>query len=337
MAKRKMVQNNLVKNSISAYFAAIEIHNKPNISYRYETVTLLLMNAWELILKAYIKKCIKKKSIYTRDGHTISLDKALAYVDEYININDINSFSAIKENILLMEQYRNNIVHYYNEQLEPYIFMITAKSALNYVDFVKKYFSKDILSDDGIFIMPLGFKLPFKPEDFLSKKATNYISSEESKQFINSMLRVITDLEKKGVQDTIVLGFDIYLENVKRLSNSDLLVAITSRDEADVNFARITKCRITNDLDAQKVTLSDDELKKKYPLNYKEVCDMCKEEIPDFKQGKLFNEVLNKLKKEPKFAYIRMHNPNSEKSSKTTMYSVEIVSEIKLLYKTEHI
>jgi hypothetical protein len=53
MAKRrKMVMSNLVKNSIAAYFAAIEVHNKPNISYRYETVTLLIINAWELLLKA---------------------------------------------------------------------------------------------------------------------------------------------------------------------------------------------------------------------------------------------------------------------------------------------
>ena len=56
MAKRKMVYNNLVKNSISAYFAAVELHNKPNIAYGYETVTLLMMNAWELALKAYVKK-----------------------------------------------------------------------------------------------------------------------------------------------------------------------------------------------------------------------------------------------------------------------------------------
>lgn len=47
MAKRNMIQYNLVRNSISAYFAAIEIHNKPNIAYRYETVTLLMVNAWE--------------------------------------------------------------------------------------------------------------------------------------------------------------------------------------------------------------------------------------------------------------------------------------------------
>lgn len=267
-----------------------------------------------------------------KDGHTISLDKAIAYVEEDINSSEANAFCAIKENLLLMEQYRNNIVHYYNEQLEPYIFMVTAKSALNYVDFVKEHFSKDIIEDEGLFIMPLGFKLPFKPEDFLSKKATNYISTEESKKFIDSMLKVITDLEQKGVQDTIVVGFDIYLENVKRLSNSDLLVAITSKDEADANFARITKYQLINDSDAQKVTLSDDELKKKYPLTYKDVSDKCKALITDFKQGKQFNEILNKLKKDPNFAYIRLHNPNSEKSSKTTMYSSDIIGEIEKRY-----
>ena len=141
MGKRKMVQANLIKNSIAAYFAAIEIHNKPNISYRYETTTLLMMNAWELVLKAYIKKFIKRKSIYTKDGHTISVDKAIEYVEEQVNAIEPKAFTAVKENLFLLESYRNNIVHYYNEQLEPYIFMLTAKAALNYVDFLKKYFS----------------------------------------------------------------------------------------------------------------------------------------------------------------------------------------------------
>ena len=184
MGKRKMVQSNLIKNSISAYFAAIEIHNKPNISYRYEATTLLLMNAWELILKAFVKKYIKKKSIYTKDGHTISLDKAVGYIEDFINASEPRAFTATKENLLLIEEYRNNIVHYYNEQLEPYIFMLTAKSALNYVEFLKKYFSRDILQEDGLFILPLGFKLPFRPEDFITKKAAQYISSSESQKYI---------------------------------------------------------------------------------------------------------------------------------------------------------
>lgn len=93
--KRKMIQHNLLKNSISAYFAMIEIHNKPGISYRYETVTLLIINAWELVLKSFIRKYIKNRSIFTDDGHTISLDKALGYVSEIINSNSPKAFVPI--------------------------------------------------------------------------------------------------------------------------------------------------------------------------------------------------------------------------------------------------
>lgn len=334
MGKRKMVQSNLIKNSTAAYFAAIEIHNKPNISYRYETTTLLMMNAWELVLKAYTKKYVKKKSIYTKDGHTISIDKAIDYVEEYINSIEPKAFTAVKENLLLIEQYRNNIVHYYNEQLEPYIFMLTAKAALNYVDFMKKYFSKDILAQDGLFILPLGFKLPFKPEDFLTKKAAQYVSSPESKKFIESMVKVITDLDKNGVDDTIVVGFDIYLENVKRMKNSDLLVAITSQEVADVNFAKISRVQITNDPDAQKINLSDEEFVRQYPLQYIDVCARCRAIIPGFKQSRKFNYIMAAIKGDSKLAFTRKLNPHNNKSSKTTFYAEAAIDEIVKMYSS---
>lgn len=336
MSKRKMVQSNLIKNSIAAYFGAVEIHNKPNISYRYETTTLLMMNAWELILKAYVKKYIKKQSIYTKDGHTISLDKAIGYVDEHINKTSPKAFAAIKQNLLLMETYRNNIVHYYNEQLEPYVFMLTAKAALNYVEFVKKHFHKDILAEDGLFILPLGFKLPFKPEDFLSKKATQYISSSESRSFIESMVHIITDLSEQGVEDTIVVGFDIYLENVKKLNNHDLLVAITSKaEDADAKFAKVSKVQISNNPDAQKVSISDDELMKQYPLQYADVSAECKKRIPGFKRNRIFNDKIKALKSNPQYAFERRLNPKSMGSSKVTLYSEAAVDEIVRLYEED--
>lgn len=328
-----MVQNNLLKNSISAYFAAVEIHNKPNISYRYETATLLIMNAWELALKAFIKKYLKKRSIFTKDGHTISLDNAVEWVNEYINSFEKNAFTAVKENIKLVENYRNNVVHFYNEQLEPYIFMLMAKSALNYVEFIKKYFNKDILESDGLFILPIGFKLPFRPADFLTKKSADYISSQESRTFIDSMVKVITDLDESNVEDTIVVGFDIYLENVKKLKNSDLLVAITSKDEADAQYAKVNKYQISNDPNAQKIGITDEEFIKQYPLSYSDVCVKCRENIKDFKQGKEFNQIMSELKKDKKFAFTRRLNPNSSKSSKTTFYSDSIVNEITNRYE----
>lgn len=63
MARRKNVVKSLVDSAESAIFAGIEIHNKPRIPYRYPTATLLVINAWELALKAYVYKYIGKKQI----------------------------------------------------------------------------------------------------------------------------------------------------------------------------------------------------------------------------------------------------------------------------------
>lgn len=333
--KKKMIQYNLLKNSIAAYFAMIEIHNKPNMSYRYETVTLLIVNAWELALKSFMRKYIKNRSIYTEDGHTISLDKALSYVNEKINSEYPKKFIAVKENIELIEEYRNNITHFYNEELEPYIFMLVAKSALNYVEFIKEYFNKDIMNDEGLFILPLGFKLPFKPEEFLSTKAASRLESEESKKYMRSIVKKIEDLKEDGVEDSIVLGFSLYMESIKKCSNSDLIAAITDINDADIKLNQKKKVEIVNDKNAIKVGISDEELVKEYPLTYKEIWKICKEKIDGFKKNAEFDSIMKELKKDAKFAYERKANPNSEKTSKTYLYSESIVNEIEKKYESK--
>ena len=139
--------------------------------------------------------------------------------------------------------------------------MLVARSALNYVDFMGTQFSKDVMADEGLFIMPLGFKLPFKPEDFLSDKAVKYAASEETKAFIQDIVTVIKSLKESGIEDSIVLGFDIYLESVKKASNSDILVAITTIDAADATFAKVTNVKFSNDPNAQIFNMSDQEFR----------------------------------------------------------------------------
>ena len=55
-------QRKLLGNSIEAIMAAVEIYNKPAIEYREECFVILLINAWELFLKAVLSK--NRKSIY---------------------------------------------------------------------------------------------------------------------------------------------------------------------------------------------------------------------------------------------------------------------------------
>ncbi len=330
MAKRRMIQYNLVKNAVSAYFAAIEIHNKPNIAYRYETVTLLLMNAWELVLKAYIKKYLRKeRSIFEKDKHTISFDKALGYVSEHIQSKKPKSFMATRENLLAVEDYRNNVAHFYCDDLQPCIFTLVSRCALNFVDFLRSYFSRDIIAEEGLFIMPLGFKLPFNPEEFLAKTAPAYTSSVVAKQFIDRIVNTISSLNEAGVEESIVLGFDVYLQTVKKPENSDLLMKITSKDTAGVKVTSIKSVRLSNDPNAQAVKLDDSAFLAMYPHTYKDVADWCKDNIKAFQQGKKFNSIMKAVKENTEFSSTRRLNPRSKSSSAQTFYTEAALSEIK--------
>ena len=335
MVKRRMVQHNLLKNAIAAYFAAVEIHNKPNIPYRYETVTLLMINAWELVLKAYVKKYIKHRSIFENDGYTISCDKALGYVNEHINAQKPKSFNAIKANIEAIEQYRNNVAHFYNEQLIPCIFALVSRCALNFVDFTKLYFQKDIMSDDGLFILPLGFKLPCNPIDFLSHTAPAYSSSPEAKKFIDSILSVVENLHSQGIEDSIVLGFDVFMQSVKKVDNSDILVAITtSKEEADALIAKTTTIRLSDDPSAQIYNMSDSEFRSIWKYTYAETVAWCRENIVDYKQNNVFNDVMRSIENDPNCVYIRRLDDHNKKSASQKFYTDLALRKIRELYET---
>ena len=334
MPKRKMVQHNLVKNSVAAYFAAVEIHNKPSIPYRYETVTLLMMNAWELALKAYIKKNLRgERNIFEKSGHTITFDKALDYVTEHLNSKKPKSFAAVNGNLKAIQEYRNEVAHFYCEDLIPCIFTLVSRCALNFVDFLDKQFNRDIMEKEGLFIMPLGFKLPFNPEEFLTKKSPAYTSSSEAKRFIDKIVKTMHSLKEDGVEDSIVLGFDVYLQTIKKSDNSDLLLKITSLDSADVQISTVKSFRVTNDPNAQSVKLDDTAFLSLYPLIYDNVVDWCRQNIANFKKGTEFNAIMRTIKAKNEYSSTRNLNPKNKSSTAQTFYSNSALMEIKNQYE----
>src|SRR5207253_367635 len=51
----------LLEKATHAAVAAIEVYNKPGFKYREETFAILMLNAWELLLKARILRENKNK------------------------------------------------------------------------------------------------------------------------------------------------------------------------------------------------------------------------------------------------------------------------------------
>ena len=328
MARRKNVVKSLVDTAESAIFAGIEIHNKPRIPYRYPTATLLVINAWELALKAYVYKYIGKKQIYVDKEHTISFSKALVYVHEHINKTEgTKDFNSVKENLFLLSEYRNNNTHYFESELDPIIFMLLSKATLNFNAFLEKYFHREIADNENLIILPIGFKLPFEPVEYLNKKTTDKISNN----FMQNVLQLIKKLNDEGVSESIVVGFSMFVNSVKNISNADIIAAI---DPANYDAVAITKeYRLTDNPKAPAIRIDETELiRQKYPYSHDELKMKIKEKLPVIKFNTQFYNYLKLIKENKDWYMVRFLNPLNPKSSKTGFYSEKAIEKLLELY-----
>lgn len=257
--KRKSpVAKSLAKNSKSAMLSAIEIHNKPTFSYRYEVVVLLALNAWELILKGYIYKYHKRVKIFKKDGTTKSFLECVFFVHSQLG----NNFLLIKENLEKLYEYRNNVAHFYPEKLDIIIFALLKKNVEFYQNFLLTHFKIDLSSESDLILLPIGFKKPYSPFDFLSNKTAVRTSSIEVETFIKSIIDSTKRLDQQGIQDLILADFKVNLINEKRTKNADIIAGINNKTETGVDITVVnpaTSVRVTDDPLANKVVLTRDK------------------------------------------------------------------------------
>lgn len=290
MAKsRRQIQNGLLHNSAAAYYAAIELHNKPNMPYRYQTTVLLMVNAWELLLKAYLRKYTKTK-VERKDGSTIEFSKTVNSALHSLSGTEYRLFSPIAENLLLLGKFRNDYAHYCGNDIEPVVLGLLAKASISYLEFRKKYFPKSKFVDSSLYILPLGFNLPFHPEVIFDPKRANSKLSDEAAAFINTVALSAKHLEDEDIEESVLVGFDVALTNVKQINNADIVAAIK---EDGIPITKKRRVRIVDDPSAVPVMLSDDEFYKQYPLNYRELTNLCRKSIPNFKENDKYHQIRN--------------------------------------------
>ncbi len=315
MSRGKSVTKLLLDSSQAALFAGIEIHNKPHIDYRYPSSSILIINSWELALKAYVYKYIGKKKIYEKDGkHTISFSKALILAKDHINTAEKNKkFAAIYDNLALLNEYRCSNVHFIENELDPIIFMLISKAVLNYDVFVKKYFKKDITKDDNLIILPIGLRLPFDPVDYLKQDYSNVHND-----FVNNVIQLIRELDNDGVQESIVVGFNLVTDKVRDVKNADIIASLSN----SVNSVELRReIRITDDPNAPVFRIEPDIP----PLRYADLRMRAKEKEPNIKFGNIFNHAMRKIKEDKVLCQVRYLDPKKKSGLKTEFYAERAV------------
>lgn len=216
-------------NSKAAMLAAIEIYNKPQIEYRDECFLILLVNAWELLLKAVLSKN-KQRIFYPKERdelyRTLSIQDALNKVRNFFP-PDIQ-YDPVAQNINMLVTYRNNAVHFYNQRgFSVIIYGLAQTSIINYRDLMLSIFDIDIANEMTISLLPLSFGSQPDPIEFLQQSKANPPKNKAVAQFLRELSQVTRYLEARKLDTSRFLTvFTVTLKSVKKVSSADVIVAV---------------------------------------------------------------------------------------------------------------
>lgn len=224
----------LLGNGKAALLASIEIYNKPRIEYRDECFVILLLNAWELILKAVLSK--QGHSIFypkrRNEAHrTFSLDDAFRKAEPLLPA--ALGLPALRMNLELLSTYRDNAVHFYNaEGFGSMIYVLAQTSIVNLKDLLKSVFDVNLSEEITWQLLPLGLDPPIDPLRYMAGDQTQGRQNSAVQQFLAELSRSTQELEAQHVDTGRLLTiFRIKLESTKKIENADLVVGLQRAGE----------------------------------------------------------------------------------------------------------
>jgi len=265
----------LCDHSLNSALSAIEIYNKPDFKDREQIFTILMVTAWESLLKAKILKsngnkitslCVKDKGRYKRKRTgalwTIGKEEALRQCDVP---------ELVRRNVLYLIDIRDAAVHLSasSSAISYIVFTLGTATLHNYSRLIRDWFGIG-LSDYNFYILPLGFSYPFQ--------TLSIVDLRKEPEDIAAIIREVTHMQADNCieKDGFYLLCEIHtsLVSAKNITEETDLVASVEKTGSNIMLVR----RDVNVLD-------------QYPFTYTEVFKRIREELPNIKQHQ-FNKLI---------------------------------------------
>jgi EC042_2821-lke REase/Protein of unknown function (DUF3644) len=221
----------LSDNALAAMLAAVEVYNKPQMTYRDEVTVMLVVNAWELALKATLRQAGVSIFYPKRRGEryrSIALDDALGRVSANKLWPTGIDGAALTANVKSLSEYRDRAIHLYNAPgLGAMMYPFLQQNVLNFRDFMFARFNKDLADSITWQLLPLGAKVPADGVQFMKvDKGTSMLAEVEL--FIEELRKIMRAAEAAGSDTAFVATtYDINLQSVKKMTSADLVVAVS--------------------------------------------------------------------------------------------------------------
>lgn len=315
----------LAAKSVQAAVAAIEIYNKPSFTYREEAFSLLMTNAWELLLKAKwladhgeavetLYEMTKdntggQKPKENRSGNPISV--GLTYLAAAMVADKKTGLEkAAQENLLALVEIRDNAAHLINK--DPYIGRrvqeVGTASLRNYLLLAASWFKLD-LSQYNFFLMPISFYHGFEAAE-PATRADYPVQVQKLLAYLDA--REATDTDDVG-------GQHVALRLETRL--------VRGKDPAAVEF------RYTDDPNAPAIAMRLEDILKNYPMTYDLLTAALANRYSDFMVNAKYHRLRRAFEAERKFCFPHPLNPTKPKGAVQRLYNSNIFQEFDKHYK----
>lgn len=258
----------LVEKSCEAMTMAIEIYNKPLVTYRTDTSIILVINAWEHLLKAIISKN-KWAKLQDKSGYYKPFEECL----DCVNSRSKNFNESTYQSIKLLYEQRCRVIHY-NKSVELMDYMAIQSNIIFFKNILSSEFGKSLIKDKTWYVLPIGSELPFTQLDFLTNNTSLKSAPQDIKNYFKSIVDIQNKLIDKGLPG-ILIEVNVNLTNVQRISDADIKAGIDSNSPSKLSLQ--TALKISSE--GKNVQISMEEFKliqSEYPLSHAEVIAACR-------------------------------------------------------------
>ncbi|GAB3823064.1 DUF3644 domain-containing protein [Tessaracoccus terricola] len=204
------------------------------MEYRDEVTVVLVVNAWELALKAALRQA-NKRIFYTKKRdqpyRTLSAEDALKQVITHKLFPTGVDGRALAANVTALIEYRNRAVHLYAAELGEMVYPFLQTSVLNYRDFMLDRFNKDLADSITWQLLPLGAQAPTEPIQFMkAEPATSAVT--EVHDFITGLRKLLDEAQAAGADmQRVAAVYDVHLRSAKAVTGADLVVSVAQEGE----------------------------------------------------------------------------------------------------------
>lgn len=326
-------QTNLLNKAVEAAVAAIEIYNKPAFLYREEAFSILMLNAWELLLKARILRengnsmrsieiweGVRKKDGSSsakrhvpktnRAGNvtTLGVTAAAAIVRSY-PLDGVDT--AVVSNLDLLMEIRDNAVHLTNKSngLKKRVQEVGSATLRNFAVAASSWFGKD-LSAHNFSIMPLSFETP---QGILK---TAFADRERGAS--GKLVKLISERQAAIPFDTarpFNVGVQIEMRFVRTASPEAIAVQLGPPAPGSI-----------------PVIITEEQVLARYPWEYADLTKALRRRYSDFLENNVFHARRKALASDPAFCKLRLLDPKKPKGNKKSYFNPNIVGSFDDLY-----